>query len=449
MGFLDPVAIELKERGRTLTPGSRWGPFETMTVGFGHGIAVTPLHLATGYATLFNGGIYHPATLLKVDREPPGRARPRACSARTPATACARCCGWSSRRAPAGRPTRPAIASAARPAPREKLLNGHYTSSCRGHELRRCVPDGRAALCDGHDARRSQSDRRNLRLPHRGAGTSPRRSAVAVSRIAPMLGVRPDKTREPDMSAVLPFVHETTRRNKHRAPARHCGRRQRFRGHGLCHRPPQGRAGQRVRRVQGRGVQRRGLHSRRRRSRRGRDRRPPRGRGRAACRISPTRAAAPVRRARRQIFRALPGNGGRGDRDQRQDLDRRNDPPDLAHDRPPLGLDRDARSHHLRRPGQDRPDHARHRHLSSNMAGLERMGIDPCRLRGVEPRARPAPLRGRPAGRRGVHQLQPRPSRLSRLDGRLFRSQDAAVRGAPAGRTSRRWCGPTIPNRTK
>src|SRR3954462_11659391 len=76
MGFLDPVKIELKERGRTLTPGSRWGAFETMTVGFGHGIAVTPLHLATGYATLFNGGIYRTSTQLKVDsnhRPAPGR----------------------------------------------------------------------------------------------------------------------------------------------------------------------------------------------------------------------------------------------------------------------------------------------------------------------------------------------------------------------------------------
>ena len=31
-----------------------------------------------------------------------------------------------------------------------------------------------------------------------------------VGRIAPMLGVRPDKNREPDMSTVLPFVHEKT-----------------------------------------------------------------------------------------------------------------------------------------------------------------------------------------------------------------------------------------------
>ena len=71
-----PVAIELKERGRPLTPGARWGPFETMTVGFGQGIAVAPLQLAMGYATLFNGGVYHPPTILKIGpaiRLSPGR----------------------------------------------------------------------------------------------------------------------------------------------------------------------------------------------------------------------------------------------------------------------------------------------------------------------------------------------------------------------------------------
>ena len=71
MGFLKPIAIELKEKGRTLTPGNNWGPLETMTVGYGHGIAVTPLHLASGYATLLNGGVYRPATLLKVDKNHP------------------------------------------------------------------------------------------------------------------------------------------------------------------------------------------------------------------------------------------------------------------------------------------------------------------------------------------------------------------------------------------
>ena len=93
MGFLGKAEIELKERGRPLTPGSRWGPFETMNVGFGQGIAVAPLQLAMGYATLFDGGVYHPPTLLKVG--PVTRCRrASACSPRIPAIACARCCGW-------------------------------------------------------------------------------------------------------------------------------------------------------------------------------------------------------------------------------------------------------------------------------------------------------------------------------------------------------------------
>src|SRR5688572_4063550 len=57
MGFLKPAEMELRERGRPLLPGNNWGPLETMTVGYGHSLAVSPLHLASGYATLFNGGV--------------------------------------------------------------------------------------------------------------------------------------------------------------------------------------------------------------------------------------------------------------------------------------------------------------------------------------------------------------------------------------------------------
>ena len=93
MGFLDKVEVELRERGRTLTPGKNWNLIETMTVGFGHGIAVTPLHLASGYATLFNGGIYRPATLLKVDAGTRPRAGRRVFSEETSYKMRA-CCGW-------------------------------------------------------------------------------------------------------------------------------------------------------------------------------------------------------------------------------------------------------------------------------------------------------------------------------------------------------------------
>ncbi|OWR00127.1 peptidoglycan D,D-transpeptidase FtsI family protein [Sphingopyxis witflariensis] len=63
--------IELKERAFPLWP-KNWGRLTTMTTSYGHGIAVTPLHLASAYAAMVNGGIYRPATVLKLgDKAPP------------------------------------------------------------------------------------------------------------------------------------------------------------------------------------------------------------------------------------------------------------------------------------------------------------------------------------------------------------------------------------------
>ena len=57
--------IELKEKGSPLWP-KYWARTTTMTTGYGHGIAIAPLQLANAYATLVNGGIWRPTTLLKV-----------------------------------------------------------------------------------------------------------------------------------------------------------------------------------------------------------------------------------------------------------------------------------------------------------------------------------------------------------------------------------------------
>jgi cell division protein FtsI (penicillin-binding protein 3) len=65
LGFNTRPDIELRERQRPIWP-SYWARVTVMTSGYGHGIAVTPLHLASAYAALVNGGIWRPATLLKV-----------------------------------------------------------------------------------------------------------------------------------------------------------------------------------------------------------------------------------------------------------------------------------------------------------------------------------------------------------------------------------------------
>jgi cell division protein FtsI (penicillin-binding protein 3) len=65
LGFDTKPDIELIEKGRPLWPHF-WARTTVMTTAYGHGIAVTPLHLANAYATLVNGGIWRPTTLLKV-----------------------------------------------------------------------------------------------------------------------------------------------------------------------------------------------------------------------------------------------------------------------------------------------------------------------------------------------------------------------------------------------
>ncbi len=65
LGFSDSTSIELPE-ARQATPMSpkRWSDLSTATASFGHGIAISPLHLTTAYASIVNGGIRVFPTLL-------------------------------------------------------------------------------------------------------------------------------------------------------------------------------------------------------------------------------------------------------------------------------------------------------------------------------------------------------------------------------------------------
>lgn len=58
--------IELSAKGMPIWPKGEWSRVTNMTVSYGHGLAVTPLHLASAYAAMVNGGIWRPATLKKL-----------------------------------------------------------------------------------------------------------------------------------------------------------------------------------------------------------------------------------------------------------------------------------------------------------------------------------------------------------------------------------------------
>jgi len=66
LGMSERPYIELPARGMPIWDHGEWARIRAMTVGFGHGVAVTPLHLATAYAAMVNGGIWRPTTLRKL-----------------------------------------------------------------------------------------------------------------------------------------------------------------------------------------------------------------------------------------------------------------------------------------------------------------------------------------------------------------------------------------------
>jgi cell division protein FtsI (penicillin-binding protein 3) len=207
MGFLDKVEIELRERGRALNPGSRWGPFETMTIGFGQGIAVAPLQLAMGYATLFDGGVYHPPTILKRGPDNPLPAGRRVFSEDTSYRMRALLrlvvTKGTGKRADA-----PGYRIGGKTGTAQKLINGRYSQTVNITSFAGVFPmdDPRYVIVVMLDEPKATKDTYGFTTA--GWNVAPVVSRT-VSRIAPMLGVAPNMNREPNMGEVMPFVHET------------------------------------------------------------------------------------------------------------------------------------------------------------------------------------------------------------------------------------------------
>jgi cell division protein FtsI (penicillin-binding protein 3) len=203
MAFLEPVSVELKERGRPLSPGANWGEIATMTVGFGHGIAVTPLHLASGYATLLNGGIWRPATLLKVDKNRPAPKGRRVFSEDT---------SYKMRALLRLVVTNGTGKKADAPGYR---IGGKTGSAEKYHNRSLLVTtfagvfpmdDPRYVIVAMLDEPKGIAETHGFRTAAWNVGPV---ISKTVSRIAPVLGVVPDSRRDANLSEVLPYIqHE-------------------------------------------------------------------------------------------------------------------------------------------------------------------------------------------------------------------------------------------------
>lgn len=73
LGLFDATPVELVEApgAKPLLP-PRWSEIVTITTSYGHGMSASPLHLATAYASVLNGGTKVTPTLLKRTHVEPG-----------------------------------------------------------------------------------------------------------------------------------------------------------------------------------------------------------------------------------------------------------------------------------------------------------------------------------------------------------------------------------------
>jgi cell division protein FtsI (penicillin-binding protein 3) len=202
LGFDERPHIELFERGQPLWPRN-WGRVTNMTVAYGHGIAVTPLHLASAYAALVNGGIWRPATLLKV--EPGKEARGRrvfkaATSARMRQLLRMIVSDGTGRKADA-----PGYRIGGKTGSAEKPSEGGYNKTSLVSTFAAAFPMDNPryvviAMLDEPKGTAETSFQRTA-----GWTTAPVVRKL-VSRVGPMLGVIPDEHRDVDVSELTPLL---------------------------------------------------------------------------------------------------------------------------------------------------------------------------------------------------------------------------------------------------
>ncbi|GGD55838.1 peptidoglycan glycosyltransferase [Croceicoccus mobilis] len=205
LGFNERPYIELPARGFPIWRSGEWPRLTTMTVSYGHGIAVTPLHLASAYAAMVNGGIWRPATLKKLapGEAPQGRrVFKEATSARMRQLLRLVVRDGTGRKADA-----PGFRLGGKTGSAEKPGAGGYRRTALITTFASAFPmdDPRYVVITMMDE------------PQGTPATSYQRtaawnSAVAVGRIVPrigpMLGVYPDDNKEIDLSDIKPLIKE-------------------------------------------------------------------------------------------------------------------------------------------------------------------------------------------------------------------------------------------------
>jgi cell division protein FtsI (penicillin-binding protein 3) len=202
LGFDQPTDIELFERGKPQFP-SFWARTTLMTTAYGHGIAVTPLHLAQAYAALANGGVWHPVTLLK--HQPGAQIAGRRIVSEATSWRVRQLMRLVVTQGTGGNADAPGLRVGGKTGTAEKAVGGRYAHHSLITTFVSVFPTDApryvvlAMLDEPHGTKETYG------FATAGWTAAPVIKKV-VARIGPLLGVRPDATKDIDVSDLMPLI---------------------------------------------------------------------------------------------------------------------------------------------------------------------------------------------------------------------------------------------------
>jgi cell division protein FtsI (penicillin-binding protein 3) len=205
LGFDSAPHIELNEKAKPLWP-AQWSRSTLLTSSFGHGVAVTPLHLASAYAALVNGGVWRPSTLMKVQagKAPAGR---RVFSEET-SRRMRQLLRMNVRYGGGKKGEAIGYRVGGKTGTAEKSGSGGYSKKVNVSTFAAAFPmdDPRYVVIAMLDAPKATAD--TFGYTTAGWVSAPIVSKV-VARTGALLGVVPDERRDVDVSHLLPLIGET------------------------------------------------------------------------------------------------------------------------------------------------------------------------------------------------------------------------------------------------
>ncbi len=187
LGMTKRVSSELPEMAAPLLP-PKWDELTSMTIAFGHGISVSPMHTAVAAAALMNGGKLLPPTFLPRSRKEAERLARQVVSEQTSRQMRylfrLNCERGSGRRAEV-----PGYRVGGKTGTAEKVVNGAYASNKRFNSFLSAFPidDPRYVVLIVLDEAKPGEGQKSATA---GLNAAPTVAAV-IRRIAPMLGIAP------------------------------------------------------------------------------------------------------------------------------------------------------------------------------------------------------------------------------------------------------------------